>query len=164
MIFSSITSLVIVGLLLSMFFFVMMSVFSRYVLSRPFFWTEEMSRYLMFYMVLIASSIAIRENSHPTLLFIVKDFPPKIKKVWLFLVNVLVFIVLLFIFYEGYLMAVDSLIMKTPALRISYFWVYLALPIGSCLMIVQLVLKIIKPSQLGYRVNDLASPVKEDRH
>lgn len=35
-------------------------------------------------------------------------------------------------------MAVDEMIMKTPALRISFFWVYLAFPIGAFLMMVQI--------------------------
>lgn len=126
-----------------MFIVIIMEVIFRYVVAAPAFWTEELARYLMFYMVFLGSAVAIREERHPSLTFIVQQLPPKFQKVWGILIDALVFIVLLVMLREGSLMAVDEMIMKTPALRISFFWIYLAFPIGIVLMMIQIILKYI---------------------
>lgn len=127
--------------LIAMFVTIILEVLFRYVVAAPAFWTEELARYLMFYMVLLGSAIAIREERHPSLTFIKQNFPEKLQKAWNILLDGVVFIVLLVMLKEGYLMAVDEMIMKTPALRISFFWVYLAFPIGTLLMMIQIVVK-----------------------
>lgn len=130
-------------LLFLMFLVVMLEVISRYVMREPFFWTDELARYLMFYMVMLGSSVALREERHPALLFIIEKFSKRIKNLWLTIVDIMIGILLVIIFKEGLSMAIDALSMKTPALRVSFFWVYLALPIGSLLMLYQLVAKYI---------------------
>ncbi|MGB9857428.1 MAG: TRAP transporter small permease [Dictyoglomaceae bacterium] len=130
-------------LLFLMFSVVILEVISRYVMKMPFFWTDELARYLMFYMVMLGSSIALREERHPALLFIIEKFPKRIKNLWSTIVDIMIAILLIIIFKEGLSMAIDALSMKTPALRIPFFWVYLALPIGSLLMLYQLVTKYI---------------------
>lgn len=40
-------------------------------------------------------------------------------------------------------MAISNIIKETPALRISFFWVYVALPLGALMMIIQIVLSYI---------------------
>lgn len=130
-------------LIIMMFLIVILEVISRYVMRVPFFWTEELARYLMFYMVMIGSSITLREERHPALLFIIEKFPKKFKKIWKIVLDILLVIVLLAIFKESLKMAIDALIMKTPALRIAFFWVYLGLPIGAILMLYEIVMKYI---------------------
>jgi TRAP-type C4-dicarboxylate transport system permease small subunit len=138
-------------LLTAMFVIIIMEVIFRYVVAAPAFWTEELARYIMFYMVLLGSAIAIREERHPSLTFIIQQFPEKFQKVWNILIDSVVFIVLLVMLKEGYFMAVDEMIMKTPALRVSFFWVYLAFPIGTILMMLQIIVKYIfgKKSEPG---------------
>jgi TRAP-type C4-dicarboxylate transport system permease small subunit len=128
-------------LLMTMFVVIMMEVIFRYVLTSSPFWTEELARYVMFYMVLMGSVVAIREERHPALTFIVQKFPVRFRRVWNLLIDGLVFFVLIFVLREGYRMAVDEWIGKTTALRIPFFWVYLALPVGAFLMMVQIVAK-----------------------
>lgn len=128
-------------LLIGMFITIMLEVIFRYVVDNPAFWTEELARYLMFYMVLLGSAIALREERHPSLTFIIESFPGRFRKGWKMLLDSIVCVVLLVMLKEGYLMAVDEMIMKTPALRISFFWIYLAFPIGTVLMILQLIVK-----------------------
>lgn len=128
-------------LLMLMFFIIMLEVIFRYIVSSPAFWTEELARYLMFYMVLLGSSVAIRNDGHPALLFILQGFSMSFQKRWKILVDALVFLVLIFIFKEGLIMAVDEMISSTPALRISFFWIYIALPLGSLLMMFELVMR-----------------------
>ncbi len=131
----------VAALFLFMFGVVMIAVISRYVMLVPMFWPEELARYIMIYMVFLGSSIAIREEKHPTLIFIIEKFPHQLRRYWLVVIDSLIFILLAVVFWEGYLMAVDALIAKTPALRISFFWVYLSFPIGAALMMAQVLAK-----------------------
>jgi len=126
-------------LLVFMFIIVIIGIFFRYVINIPIFGTEELARYIMFYMVMLGSAVAFREEKHPVLLFVIQKFPIKFLRVWNFIKDIIIIIILIIIFKEGYLMAVDEMIMKSPALRISFFWVYLAFPIGALLMIFQII-------------------------
>lgn len=127
------------SLLALMFIIVIISIFFRYIINLPIFWTEELARYIMFYMVMLGSAAAFRQERHPALLFIIQKFPIKFVKVWNFIKDIIIIIILIIILKEGYLMAVGEMIMKSPALRISFFWIYLALPIGALLMISQII-------------------------
>lgn len=128
-------------LLMIMFIVIIKEVVFRYALNSPAFWTEELARYVMFYMVLIGSVAAIREQRHPALTFIIQKFPVRFHRIWSLLIDALVFLVLIVVLVEGCLMAVHERIGKTAALRISFSWVYLALPIGAFLMMVQIIAK-----------------------
>jgi len=127
------------SLLALMFIIVIISIFFRYIINLPIFWTEELARYIMFYMVMLGSAVAFRDEKHPALLFVIQKFPIKFLRVWNFIKDIIIIIILIIIFKEGYLMAVDEMIMKSPALRIPFFWVYLAFPIGALLMISQII-------------------------
>jgi TRAP-type C4-dicarboxylate transport system permease small subunit len=126
-------------LLILMFTIIIIGIFFRYIINIPIFGTEELARYIMFYMVMLGSAVAFREKKHPALLFIIQKFPVKFLKVWNFIKDIIIIIILIIILKEGYLMAVDEMIMKSPALRISFYWVYLAFPIGALLMIFQII-------------------------
>jgi TRAP-type C4-dicarboxylate transport system permease small subunit len=88
---------------------------------------------------MLGSAVAFREERHPALLFIIQKFPIRFVKVWNFIKDTIIIIILIIIFKEGYFMALNGIIMKSPALRISFFWVYLAFPIGALLMISQII-------------------------
>lgn len=126
-------------LLVLMFIIVIIGIFFRYIINLPIFGTEELARYLMFYMVMLGSAVAFREKKHPALVFVIQKFPIKFLKVWNFIKDIIIIIILIIILREGYLMAVGEMIMISPALRISFFWIYLGFPIGALLMILQII-------------------------
>lgn len=134
---------IVAFLLFIMFLLIIKEVIFRYIFSAPAFWTEELARYTMFYMVLMGSSLAIRDNKHPALLFIIQNFPSFFQKIWKLFIDIIVLSLLVVIFVEGYLMSVDEMISKTPALRVSFFCVYIAFPLGALLMMLQIIMKYI---------------------
>jgi len=129
------------ALLVIMFLVIMVEVVSRYVFDSPVFWAEELARYVMFYMVLIGSVAAMREQKHPALTFIVAKFHSRFRRIGRLVIDLVVFSVLVVVLIEGYEMALDERIMQTPALRISFLWVYFALPVGALLMMLELIAK-----------------------
>jgi len=128
-------------LLLLMFVIIMLEVIFRYALRSAPFWTEELARYIMFYMVLVGSSAAYRYQQHPALGFITNKFKKSFRKIWEIIIDLIILSIHLVVFTEGYQMAQRELIARTPALRISFFWVYLALPVGAFMIMLQIVMK-----------------------
>ena len=57
---------VVVVLFLAMTITVIIQVFFRFVIQSPLRWTEELARYLMIWLVLMASAIAMRNRSRPS--------------------------------------------------------------------------------------------------
>jgi len=145
-----------------MFVVIILEVIFRYVLTSSPFWTEELARYAMFYMVLVGSSAAMRQEQHPALTFVIQKFSAGFRRKWKLLLDGLVFLVLAVVFWEGCVMAVEEWIGKTPALRISFFWVYLALPVGACLMMVEIVAKYIQRGKGGNKNSEEVSVSEED--
>jgi len=149
-------------MLMIMFVVIILEVIFRYVLTSSPFWTEELARYAMFYMVLIGSAAAIREEKHPSLTFVIQKFSAGFRRKWKLFLDSLVFLVLAVVFWEGCVMAVEEWIGKTPALRTSFFWVYLALPIGACLMMVEIVAKYTQGGKGGNKNSEEVSVSEED--
>jgi TRAP-type C4-dicarboxylate transport system permease small subunit len=125
-----------------MFLVVMFGIFARYVISTPIFWTDELSRFLMFYVVLLGSALAIRQNNHPSLTFVIDKFPKRMREMWDVFLFLLIICVLLVIIIGGVEQVRDSFIKKTAALRISYSIVYLGFPVGGICMLVETLAKI----------------------
>lgn len=140
---------IVLILIISMFITVITGVITRYILKNPIFGTDELARYLMLYMVMFGSAIAFRNKTHPALLFVVERFSERFVQMWNVLIDMIIIIILTFILKEGYTIAVKNVIQKTPALRISSFWIYIALPIGAFIMIFQIIMShIFKENQL----------------
>ena len=149
-------------MLMIMFVVIILEVVFRYVLTSSPFWTEELARYVMFYMVLVGSAAAIREEKHPSLTFVIQKFSAGFRRKWKLLLDGLVFLVLAVVFWEGCVMAMEEWIGKTPALRISFFWVYLALPIGACLMMVEIIAKNVQREEADNKNSEAVSVSEED--
>lgn len=129
--------------LVVMFCVVVYGVAMRHFSSRPPFWTDELARYCMFYMVMLGSAVCIRDNIHPALTFItdgMKGGWRVVRDMW---VETLVLLTVVFLFYGGYEMMVDARKARTAALRMYYSRVYFAIPLGSALMGIACVARII---------------------
>lgn len=68
---------VVVVLFLAMTITVIIQVFFRFVIQSPLRWTEELARYLMIWLVLMASAIAMRNRSHLQVDVLTSALPPK---------------------------------------------------------------------------------------
>lgn len=132
--------------LVAMFVVVMAVVFTRYVINLPFFWGEEFARYCMFYMIMLGSAVAIRENGHIRLTLFIDMLPTGARRVVDLLVDCVVLFVIAMIFWHGLDLAVEDGRMLTPSLRWRFFWIYLAFPIGAALSILMLIGKHVGPT------------------
>ncbi len=131
------------GCLAVMFIIVMLGILTRYVMVRPLFWTAELSRYLMIYMVFIGGALSFRNEKHPSLNFVIDKLPKKYRQVWDLVIDVFVLVVLCVFMYAGWHMISQKLVGRTPALRVSYRFIYLAIPLGGLTMTIETILRMI---------------------
>src|SRR5699024_11089621 len=77
------------------------------VILRSFFdtsitWMEEFSRYMFIWSAFIGASIASRNSTHPKMELLMDKLPQKIRKYYLFILQILIIIFLLSLTYFGF--------------------------------------------------------------
>ncbi len=125
----------------------------RYLFGLSLIFTEELSRYLMVWIVFLGSAIAIRDGSHIKITVLVKHFSHKTQQVLSLIAYTLTAFFLVIISVEGIKILPQQLYQMCITMNISLFYFYLAIPIGSVLMIIFL---------LPYIVEVFRGKVSED--
>lgn len=114
------------------------AVFFRYVLDAPLSWPEEVSRFVMVWLTFVGSALATKHKGHVLVDFAVLFLPERARLAMAVLVN-LVLLAFLALFFSLSVQIVRKMwVAVSPALSINMGHVYLALPLGSLLMIVHL--------------------------
>ncbi|UFJ39915.1 TRAP transporter small permease [Brevibacillus humidisoli] len=110
-------------------------VMARYAFGSSLAWSEELARFLMIFMVLIGSSLALRKGSLLAVEIVPEVAPARVKK-WIkvstHLIS-LVFYVIMMIY--GWKLAESFAMQEAPGTGLSMFWIYLSLPIGGLLLL-----------------------------
>ncbi len=122
----------------------------RYLFSHSMIFTEELSRYLMVWIVFLGSALAIRDGSHIHIQILVKRLSPRIQQIVKLAAYALIIAFLVFITVEGLKILPRQLQQMCITIDISLFYFYLAIPVGSILMIIFL-LPIIRQTLVGKR-------------
>ncbi len=129
---------ILIGLLLSEMIVVgFAAVVSRFLLSRyvSLYWAEEVIRYSFIWSVFLVSPLVIRRGANLELdIFLQRMSAPARRAVAIFNgVVILAFLAVLIV--QGARMVRVNMEQLSSALEISMAWIYLAVPIGGCLML-----------------------------
>jgi TRAP-type C4-dicarboxylate transport system permease small subunit len=117
---------------------VVTSVIFRYVLLSPLTWSEEVGRYLMIWTGFLAASIAVQQGMHVGIDFVFQWVGPG-TAAWLRrLARGVTAIFLLIVTAYGFMLVVSLWDQWSPVLQFRMTWPYLAIPVGSLLMLVEL--------------------------
>ena len=127
----------------SMVFIVIAGVIARYVMQNPFAWTEEASRFLMIWMVLIGMSVVTRNREDLCVEFLVLKFPVSLQRIIKLINEILVMAFLFILTTEGYQMAVNAKMQIVPSLGITMFYPLLCICVGGLLTMIQLGLQML---------------------
>jgi TRAP-type C4-dicarboxylate transport system permease small subunit len=125
-------------------FILLLQVFLRYVFNAALPWPEEASRYTMIWVVLLISNVLIRDRELVNVDFFDKMWPPKVIVFRDAAYRILLLILLIVLFKEGLIQAIAEKRQTTTAMGISWFWPYLSIPVGTALMLYQMIFLIIR--------------------
>lgn len=115
---------------------VLSQVVTRYAFGFSFRWSEEIARYLMIWMVLLAASVVTRRDGHIRVDYFAGRMSPLVARLFSVLSRAAIIGYLGVLIYEGVMTAFFMATTRFASIDVSMFWPYLALPIGGCLMLV----------------------------
>lgn len=118
------------------------NVIGRYIFLTAFPWADEVSSFAIVWLSFLAIVAGLREDIHPSFDVLVLKLGPAPRKLLLTLINLGILVFIAFITVGGYNYAVRAAIQKTAILKISYSWIYVAVPISGVLMALDIVGKI----------------------
>jgi tripartite ATP-independent transporter DctM subunit len=119
-------------------------VVSRYVLHAPLIWSDELASMLFLWLAMLGAVVAFRRSEHMRMTALVAIAGPRLRA-YLDAVAVcaaLTFLIL--IVHPAYEYASDEGVITTPALQISNAWRAAALPVGTCLMALFALLRLVR--------------------
>lgn len=123
---------------------VILQVLFRYVLGLPLAWTDELSRYLMTWLIFLGASVASFEGSHIGITVFMDKLPQKIRFLVAIGTNIMIACFLLLILYQSIPLMKGVLLAKSPVLQVSMAIPYLSVPVGCLLVFLQTVLFTLK--------------------
>ncbi len=134
------------ALLFLMTFLAVMQVLTRYVFKIPTPWIEELTRYLMVWMILITAAISVSQNSHlrvEILNLFLSENQQRILEIFLHTVTamfMLIFTFRAFIFVKNQI----TIGQVSPAMQINMAWPLAALIVGGALVTLQAVFIVVQ--------------------
>ncbi len=114
---------------------ILLQVFFRFVVYVPFPWSEECARYLMIWMGMLGSVIALQQGRHIGVTFFMEKFPPRLQKPAKGLTQAGMIVFLGILCWQGILFSLFNADQISPALEIPMIIPFGAIPVGSAMMI-----------------------------
>ena len=136
---------IIIGVLLALMVIIVFSnVVARYFLNASLAWSEEISRFMLIWLVFLGSVLAYIKNEHLGLDILIIYLPNKISRLVLVLANLLVIVAIGIILRGGWNMTTYTFGSgwTSPALSIPYGFVYVVVPVSGFLLLLQSFLKL----------------------
>ena len=139
-VFVALNGWVVILCLVAMSGVVFTNVGLRYLSGQSIPWADEVARYLMIWMTFLAAGLVLRHGGHVAISNLHDVLPLPVRRA------LRAAIVLLLLFFFAYMVWVGQQYMNrmgrqlTPATRISYWYIYLAMPVGFSLLIAHLLL------------------------
>jgi TRAP-type C4-dicarboxylate transport system permease small subunit len=130
---------------------VFLQVLFRYLIHLPLFWTEEFARYCLVWASLLGSAVAVKRGEHLAVTFFLDQFPMRWGRIVILAAQSAVIVILFVMLWGGAKLVVVTSTQITPALRIPMAIPYLALPIGSTVMLVHVISSILNKPEDNLR-------------
>ena len=137
---------ILIALLTVMSVVMLIQVLSRYLFNAPLTWPEELGRYLFIWIVFLGAALAFRKRAHLRIEFISSKIKPSLMAVIEKVTEFIILIFLIFIIYISIEVLTITGSQKSPVLHIPMNYIYLAFPVASALMILDLATRWLFPS------------------
>ncbi|HEX2527822.1 MAG TPA: TRAP transporter small permease [Geminicoccus sp.] len=110
-------------------------IISRNLVGFSFSWSEELTRFLLVWLSMLGAAVLLGRDDHISLNLLQDRLGPKAQLVISFLLRLLVLAFLVILAQQSWTAALARQVTHAPALGISLFWPYLAIPVAAVLMI-----------------------------
>lgn len=134
-------SAVSIALAVSILFY---AVLMRYIFHSPPAWSQEVTRYLFVWLVMLGAASVTRDETHLNINVFIDLMPPTAKAIVNLCLNVLMLIFCCVLIYQSVLIYPKVSEAMNPILPISLGLLYLSIPVGAALMVLFLVENSIK--------------------
>lgn len=154
-IFVSVNGAVVIALLSSMALIVGANIALRYTTNHSLPWADEAARYLMIWMTFLGAGLALRQGGHVAITNLHDVLSTRTQRALRGALVLALLFFFAFMVYVGLDYMERTRFQKTPALRLSFWYIYAAMPVGFSLLIVHMLL-IAKPYILAghYKQSD----------
>jgi TRAP-type C4-dicarboxylate transport system permease small subunit len=115
---------------------VMLQVVSRFTLPSSPVWTEELSRYLFIYLIVLSSGLVIRQNRHVRLELFQHALSPRYQAVYQALCHLLTGAFAAYILPYAWTYAMIGRWQTSPALEVPMVWIFLSMVVFFALTVV----------------------------
>lgn len=116
---------------------------SRYIFGVSSFFVSGAAKFLLFWFFLLGAGLALRQGSHVGFEMLVNSFRPGLRRTIKLVTRLLVLVFFLEMLWGGLAMLGPATGEVDPALDVSLFWGFLAIPVGFALLIYHLVILMI---------------------
>lgn len=116
----------------------------RYCFNASNSWSEELTRYIFIYDVMIAAAMAVRKNSHLQVDVFINLMKPKMKAIFTIIATAIGVVFLVYLFMYTLTLCQASAVNISPGTGVSMAVAYAAMPIGAVLMILTSIEVILK--------------------
>jgi TRAP-type C4-dicarboxylate transport system permease small subunit len=113
-------------------------VFFRFVVVHSLPWSEEFSRYALVWASFLGASIALKRGLHIGVGAFVAKLPKEKRRLIYLITLVMITFFLIVVIVKGVQMASFNMKQSSPAMRIPMGFPYLAIPVGSLVMVIHL--------------------------
>lgn len=143
--------LIIVPLMLGIIAVGFAGVCLRYLFNGHYalFWSEEVIRYAFIWLFWLCAPILVWRRSMFTVDMFVNALPHPVQRVVAVILDLAVIVLMATFVYYGWLMARVNAPQLSSALSLSLFWIYLAIPVGSGLIIFAMIARMVRDFRGG---------------
>lgn len=121
-----------------------LGIFGRYVVPLPVTWTEELARYLMIWVALLAISCGVARREHIAVTMLFQFLPAGARSVLGIAFDALAFAFFGFLFYFGLGMTADGASQYATIFGMTMVLPYAAVPVSAALACIQLALSAVR--------------------
>jgi len=126
-----------------MFVVVLIGIISRYVMSSPYGWVEEVARYSYCIMVFFGMILVLKNRENIKIEFLFNKFSRVTKSIINIIYDVFIIVFISVFIYYGYILAIDSKNLLTESLGFSKMYIYIIIPFAALGMLIQVVKRIV---------------------
>ena len=114
------------------------NVAGRYLTGNSLTWADEVARYSMIWLTFLGSGLALRHGAHAAITNAQDALPGRGQRILRLAILLVLFAFFGFMVWVGWDYMQRMRFQRTPATRISFAYIYAAMPVGFALLIVHL--------------------------